>query len=230
MSSSLANDQANDQSAASHQRRSSLSRGLTDFFSGNRNGTAAYPGPITSAAQQANNRRRMSMSNVMGTSPPRLQTNMPLRRGSIASVSSAASSAVDENVIEDDENSAGTAPQPFARRLSFGARALRDIKVPASRAPMSAGAASPTVSRGSFPQIFIVPPPCLEDDTNIWFLIGFWQENTRSNSQGQGEESTQQQRRQSIAALPQPVNRMPVRSMTVDPMQERMLKGDFYFD
>lgn len=204
MSSSLANDQANDQSPASHQRRSSLSRGLTDFLSGNR-GTTAYPGPITSAAQQANNRRRMSMSNVTGTSPPRLQTNMPLRRGSIASVSSAASSAFDENAIEDDEGPASAANQPFARRLSFGARALRDIKIPAGRVSASAGSASPTVSRG------------------------FWQDNSRLNSRGQGEEPVQK-RRQSIAAMPQPVDRMPPRSMAVDPMQERMLKGDFYFD
>lgn len=151
MSSSLANDQVNDQPSTSHQRRSSLSRGLTDLFSGNRSTTAAYPGPITSAAQQANNRRRMSMSNATGTSPPRLQTGMPLRRGSIASVSSAASSTFDENAVEDDENPATAANQPFARRLSFGARALRDIKIPAGRVPASAGAASPTVSRGLLP-------------------------------------------------------------------------------
>jgi len=201
MSSSLANGQANDQSPTFHQRRPSFSLGLTDLFSGNRNTTAAYPGPITSAAQQANNRRRMSMSSVTGTSPPRLQTNMPLRRGSIASVSSAASSAYDENAVEDDEGPPVSANQPFARRLSFGARALRDIKIPAGRVP---GAASPTVSRG------------------------FWQDNSRLNPQSHDEESIKK-RRQSIATMPQPVDRIPPR-MTVDPMQERMLKGDFYFD
>lgn len=141
-------DQANDQPSASQQRRSSLSWGLTDFFSGNRSATTTYPGPITSAAQQANNRRRMSMSNVTGTSPPRLQTNMDLRRGSMTSVSSVASSAVDENAVEDEE-SPSSANQPFARRLSFGARALRDIRIPAGRVLTGAGA-SPTVPRGSF--------------------------------------------------------------------------------
>lgn len=143
--SSSPSDQANDQPPAQQQRRSSVSWGLTDFFSGNRSTTATYPGPI-SAAQQANNRRRMSMSNATGTSPPRLQTNMDLRRGSMASVSSATSSAVDENAVEDEE-SPGSANQPFARRLSFGARALRDIRIPAGRVAANA-AASPTVSRG----------------------------------------------------------------------------------
>lgn len=156
MSASQTNDQANDQPPAPHQRRASLSRGLTDFFTSSR-GTAAYPGPIASAAAQANNRRRMSMSSATGTSPPRLQTNMPLRRGSIASVSSAASSAVDENAVDDDEGPA-SGGQPFARRLSFGARALRDIRIPAGRVPN--GSASPTVSRGQSPfpiPSFVIP-------------------------------------------------------------------------
>lgn len=61
------------------------------------------------------------------------------------------------------------------------------------------------------------------------FLLGFWQDSSKLNSQGQRDEPVQQ-RRQSIAALPQPINHIPQRSMTVDPMQERMLKGDFYFD
>ena len=140
----------------SHSRRNSLGPGtLTDFFSTSRvPTTSAYPGPITSAAAQAN-RRRMSMSNASGTSPPRVQTNMSMRRGSISSVSSA-SSAVDESAIEEGEANAGSPPSlggsPFARRLSFGARALRDVRIPQGRNPVnfpvSAGAASPTVTRG----------------------------------------------------------------------------------
>lgn len=218
--SSSPSDQTNDQPSAQQQRRSSVSWGLTDFFSGNRSTTATYPGPITSAAQQANNRRRMSMSNATGTSPPRLQTNMDLRRGSMASVSSAASSAVDENAVEDEE-SPGSANQPFARRLSFGARALRDIRIPTGRVSANA-AASPTVSRGSFAQVSL-----LGFKLTGMLLPGFWQDSSKLNSQ---RDEPAQQRRQSIAALPQPVNHIPQRSMTVDPMQERMLKGDFYFD
>lgn len=140
----------------------------------------------------------------------------------MASVSSAASSAVDENAVEDEESPTN---QPFARRLSFGARALRDIRIPAGRVPINAGV-SPTVSRGSFSQTSM--PPLVFILTGI-FLPGFWQDNSKLNPQGQGGEPVQQ-RRQSIAALPQPVNHIPQRSMTVDPMQERMLKGDFYFD
>lgn len=66
----------------------------------------------------------------------------------MTSVSSVASSAVDENAVEDEE-SPSSANQPFARRLSFGARALRDIRIPAGRVLTGAGA-SPTVPRGSF--------------------------------------------------------------------------------
>lgn len=189
---------ANDQPTEQQPRRGSISRGLTDLFSSSRSTTAAaYPGPIASAA---NSRRRMSISSgITGTSPPRIQAQMPIRRGSIASVSSAASSVVDENAVEDDEGPT----QPFARRLSFGARALRDIRIPGGRVPT--GAASPTVARG------------------------FWGDSGRSNSISQGDEAGQQ-RRQSIATMPEPVNTMPKRSNTVDPMQERMLKGDFYFD
>ncbi|RPA92191.1 hypothetical protein L873DRAFT_217488 [Choiromyces venosus 120613-1] len=199
----------------SHTRRSSLGPGtLTDFFSTSRAPTtSAYPGPITSAAAQAN-RRRMSMSNVSGTSPPRVQTNMAsMRRGSISSVSSA-SSAVDESAIEEGEVNAGSPSSlggsPFARRLSFGARALRDVRIPQGRNPanfpVSAGAASPTVTRG------------------------FWLDG-RSGSQSQGSDRDESpvQRRQSISVMPPPVNAISSKDAH-DPLQERMLKGDFYMD
>lgn len=198
----------------SHSRRGSLGPGtLTDFFSTSRAPTtSAYPGPITSAAAQAN-RRRMSMSNASGTSPPRVQTNMSMRRGSISSVSSA-SSAVDESAIEEGEANAGSPPSlgssPFARRLSFGARALRDVRIPQGRNPVnfpvSAGAASPTVTRG------------------------FWLDG-RSGSQSQGSDRDEApvQRRQSISVMPPPVNAISPKDAH-DPLQERMLKGDFYMD
>jgi len=177
-----------------HARRGSLGPGtLTDFFSTSRvPTTSAYPGPITSAAAQAN-RRRLSMSNASGTSPPRVQTNMSMRRGSISSVSSA-SSAVDESAIEEGEVNAGSpsslGSSPFARRLSFGARALRDVRIPQ----------------------------------------GFWLDG-RSGSQSQGSDRDEApvQRRQSISVIPPPVNAISPKDAH-DPLQERMLKGDFYMD
>ncbi|CUS13781.1 unnamed protein product [Tuber aestivum] len=215
MSSARTSEQAANGQPASytHARRSSMGPGtLTDFFTSRVPTTAPYPGPITSAAAQAN-RRRMSMTNASGTSPPRVQTNMSMRRGSISSVSSA-SSAVDESAIEEGEVNAGSPSSlgggPFARRLSFGARALRDVRIPQGRNPgsfpVSAGAASPTVSRG------------------------FWLDG-RSGSQSQGADRDEApaQRRQSISVMPPPVNAISPKDAH-DPLQERMLKGDFYMD
>lgn len=135
-------------------RRGSLGPGtLADFFTNGRvpTTTSAYPGPISTAAAAHANRRRMSMSNATGTSPPG-QASMSMRRGSISSVSSA-SSVVDESAVEEGDSPTGLGSSPFARRLSFGARAMRDVRVQQGRPfPVSAGATSPTVIRG-------LPPP-----------------------------------------------------------------------
>ncbi|KAF3919324.1 hypothetical protein ABW21_db0202072 [Orbilia brochopaga] len=104
------------------QRRGSI----TEYFRPPQ--PSAYPGPITTAAAQANHRRRMSFSGgLTGTSPP--PSWFGGRRGSMSSVSSTTSSSA----IDTEENDKSTSPvEPpvggFARRLSFGAKALRDVK------------------------------------------------------------------------------------------------------
>ncbi|KAK6529044.1 hypothetical protein TWF694_004264 [Orbilia ellipsospora] len=109
------------------QRRGSI----TEYFRPPQ--PTAYPGPITTAAAQANHRRRMSYSGgVTGTSPPSWFGGYTgARRGSISSVSSTTSSPIDTEAAIDDKASAEP-PTPttgsFGRRLSFGARALRDVK------------------------------------------------------------------------------------------------------
>lgn len=93
-------------------------------------------GPITAAAAQAS-RRRLSLT-TLGLSGAGNNNNGPASpfgslRGRRESISSANSGSIDESAIE-DEPSTGTTPQqsqpttPFARRMSFGARALRDVK------------------------------------------------------------------------------------------------------
>jgi len=142
--------QGNNESSGVRDRRGSFNPGssLSDFLSSNRQPQppSAYPGPITTAAAHANNQRRMSISSANG-SPPQGPGNFSLRRGSVSSNSSV-SSVQDESAIDDSEPAAGSPSSPFVRRMSWGARALRDVRLPSARVPPSPGASSPTVSRG----------------------------------------------------------------------------------
>ena len=125
----------------SNDRRASFAPGqkLTDLFglsppANNPSVPSAYPGPIAAAAAnaQAQQRRRMSIS-TLGLSGSPTQTSpfgaMRPRRGSVSSASEAASvneNAIDETGEAGPPSSAGSSP--FARRLSFGARAMRDVR------------------------------------------------------------------------------------------------------
>ncbi|KAJ2904802.1 hypothetical protein MKZ38_007158 [Zalerion maritima] len=93
-------------------------------------GTAAFPGPITTAAL-GDQRRRLSLSasagvGLSGTSP----NSAFLRR---ASLSTNASEVIDENAVEDEEVPSRS---PFKRRMSFSAgtsaASMRSRGVPAS--------------------------------------------------------------------------------------------------
>ncbi|EPS36429.1 hypothetical protein H072_10060 [Dactylellina haptotyla CBS 200.50] len=125
MSSESSNDNSSSSTSNFPQRRGSI----TEYFRPPQPST--YPGPITTAAAQANHRRRMSYSGtgLTGTSPPAWFGGYTgARRGSMSSVSSTTSSPID---IESDDKLPAEPPTPtsgFARRLSFGARALRDVK------------------------------------------------------------------------------------------------------
>lgn len=87
-----------------------------------------YPGPITTAAVNAQ-RRRLSLTTI-GLSASPNQTSPFQTRPRTESLSSANSGSVDESPFEDDPTpSASSNPAtPFARRLSFGARAMRDVR------------------------------------------------------------------------------------------------------
>lgn len=119
-------------------RRASFTPGqkLSGLFSRSpptNNGTSAYPGPIVTAAAnaQAQQRRRTSLSLGIGGSPTAtspFSANSCNRQSSFGS-SNSPSGSIEENAIEDgDAASNSPPPSPFLRRMSFGARALRDAR------------------------------------------------------------------------------------------------------
>lgn len=120
-------------------RRASFSPGqkISEFLgrSTNNNGSGPplYPSPITTAAAnaQAQQRRRMSITSLgLSGSPTQTSAFVSARaRQESFSSGTSQSTSIDENVIEDgDALQNGSPNSPFARRMSFGARALRDVK------------------------------------------------------------------------------------------------------
>lgn len=184
--------------ATNPERRGST---LSDYFIASRV-PQSYPGPITTAAAQAN-QRRMSTSSA---SPPQFTPNYRMRRGSVSSVSST-SSAADESAIDDSGDApVGEPMSPLARRMSWGARAFKDYKLPMNTPrTQGAGPPSPVVSRG------------------------FWMDNKPG-----GSNDPRQRRRMSTSSMPPPATAMPPAKEPAapkpDPFQERILKGDFYMD
>lgn len=87
-----------------------------------------YPGPITNAAAQAQ-RRRMSLTTLGLSGSPTAPSPFGSYRGRGESVGSANSGSIDESAVEDEfAKDQSTPTTPFARRMSFGARAMRDIR------------------------------------------------------------------------------------------------------
>jgi hypothetical protein len=106
--------------------------GRPNGYSGQQGAAQGASGPITTAAANAQ-RRRLSLTTIgLGASPS--QTSPFLnQRTRTESISSANSGSVDESPFEDDYAPSTSATSsnpatPFARRLSFGARALRDVR------------------------------------------------------------------------------------------------------
>lgn len=113
-----------------------------------------YPGPITTAAAQAQ-RRRMSLTTVgLSGSSPNSTSPFNSFRGHRDSISSANSGSIDESAIEDDlaPKDASAPTTPFARRMSFGARAMRDIRNSSGGTGGGGGGGSPGQNNGRSPQ------------------------------------------------------------------------------
>lgn len=193
-----ASDDRNDAQNIPHYRRASFSPGtsLSELFTG-RSAPVPYPGPNAAAAQR---NRRVSIS---GTSPTGGQPMSSLRRGSVSSISSSAS-GLDEGAIDEVDS---VPANPFVRRMSFGARALRDFRMPVSRISQPHSPVSSPSVRG-----------------------GQWIEPPKSNSPPLPHpgENPHHQRRPSLSTMPLPVT--VTKQALEDPLQERILKGDFYMD
>ncbi|KAK6406856.1 hypothetical protein LTR95_018618 [Oleoguttula sp. CCFEE 5521] len=148
-------------------RRSSFAgQTFADLFGGSRPARPSnndsqpaqqFPGPITSAAAQAQ-QRRLSIA-TLGLSGSPNSTTSPF--GSLRglnrrdSLSSANSGSLDESAIEDEPSTttagSGSVPHtPFARRMSFGARAMRDIRT-SSGSTGGGGGISPGLQNGRSP-------------------------------------------------------------------------------
>lgn len=109
-------------------RSGSISRQSSDY-----NGSSQQPyngaGPITSAAAQAQ-RRRLSLTTLGLSGSPNQASPFGSYNSRRDSYGTAGSDSIDESAIEDDEIRAPnpTPATPFARRMSFGAKALRDVR------------------------------------------------------------------------------------------------------
>jgi hypothetical protein len=118
---------------ATGRRRSSIAGQFVDLF-GNRPsnaGTSApntVPGPITSAAAQAQ-QRRLSLTTVGLSGSPNQTSPFGSVRSRGDSFSSSNSGTVEESPFEEGDAPTSSVPTtPFARRMSFGARAMQNMR------------------------------------------------------------------------------------------------------
>ncbi|EME80442.1 uncharacterized protein MYCFIDRAFT_111933, partial [Pseudocercospora fijiensis CIRAD86] len=175
----------------------------------------SYPGSIAHAAASAQ-RRRLSIS-TLGLSASPNSSPFGSYNNRRDSYGTAGSDSIDESAIEDEPGPANAAPQtPFARRMSFGAKALRDVRTGGTTSPSQNGSE------------------------------GFnWSENFRTRAErswvgggssgfgfGQSSPPGRQDRSKSVAVMEPPAREMPKPKEQVRPdhFQERILKGDFYMD
>lgn len=210
-----------------------------------------HPGPIAAAAAsaQATQRRRMSVS-TLGLSGSPTQTspfgNFRGRQESVSSTSSG-SAAVEESAIEEGDAGSGSTPStPFARRMSFGARALRDVRAGSGnvngRTSTNPASSTPAKGRG------LSSSPGGEEEASKKASNGFtrrigegfnWSDQLRSRAQRSSSITSppipaaaaqDHQQATSVATVQPPVKEIPKVSKAPDPFQERILKGDFYMD
>ncbi|KAI4256973.1 MAG: hypothetical protein LQ352_001862 [Teloschistes flavicans] len=199
-------------------------------------GTGAYPTPITTAAAnaQAQQRRRLSITSLglsggLSGSPTQASAFARARQSSL-STNASNSTSIDENAIEEGDAAplSASPTSTFARRMSSGARALREVRTGSGNAN---GRSSTTPNNA----------PSVKGRGE-----GFdWSEQLRSRA-GRSSSITSpptsapavsQRERQATAAPPPPSEAPPKRTSRVfssdrvpDHFQERILKGDFYMD
>jgi len=217
-------------------------------------GTTAYPGPIATAAAnaQAQHRRRTSVTALgLGSSPT--QSMFGGVRNRTESVSSNGNNSIDESAIEEgDAAPPSTSPSsPFGRRLSFGARALRDSRAGNSnnngRSSINSST-SPAVSKGRVVSSSQASAGDYAKRLSNQFHArsgeGFtWSEQLRSRAERSSSITSPSSAvppapvceppRSAPLVAPEPPTKTPPAKrerQVPDHFQERILKGDFYMD
>jgi hypothetical protein len=282
------------------RRRSSFAGQFVDLFGRSSSSStagnaqpAAYPGPITEAAAQAQ-RRRLSLTTLGLSGSPNQTSPFTPARTRTESTSSANSGSVDENPFEDIDiaPSSSLPATPFGRRLSFGARALRDVRTGSVTSPNGNGGSGggggggssgngnprPSVSKAStssstsrstpptaksnhgrglssfstslmrsssLSSKHVTEDPSLTGASSAFTAgQGFdFAENLRSRAErgsistasglgggGGGMPSPPLHHRAKSVATESPTQAVPKQPRVPDPIQERMLRGDFYMD
>ncbi|KAI1082937.1 hypothetical protein F5B20DRAFT_490017 [Whalleya microplaca] len=132
---------SNDNPNNNDRRHSVTSAAFSNLFSrgngnGNGNGNGHSRESVSSAAAR-DQRRRLSVTTLglSGSSPNSATTPFGIRRGSISTTTS---DSIDESAVEDDETVRAGPTSPFARRMSFGAQAMRNMR-PGAGSPGSTG-------------------------------------------------------------------------------------------
>ncbi|KAI1400185.1 hypothetical protein F4819DRAFT_497508 [Hypoxylon fuscum] len=129
----MSNDSANNGSP-NDRRGSVTTAAFSNLFHRSNSTSAGTGGGRESAASAAarDQRRRLSITTLglSGASPNSASTPFGIRRGSISTNNS---DSIDESAVEDDETAKAGVTSPFARRMSFGAQAMRNLRTgPAS--------------------------------------------------------------------------------------------------
>lgn len=198
--------------------------------------------PTKEAASAQANQRRLSIT-TLGLSGSPTQTsafgNRSFRRGSMSS--SWGSSAPNEDAVAEDADG-GSPNSPFARRVSFGAQALRDARsgsIGNGRVPPGSLSAGARPSARS-PASIATSPQDERSNASRRVGEGFnWSEALRTRAERapsiSGPISPAQarqpshQRAASIASMEQPLREIPKQPKQNKPdfFQEKILRGDF---
>jgi hypothetical protein len=211
---------------ARNRRGSVTSAAFSSLFQRSNSTSTGSSGAQVSptSAMARDQRRRLSVTTLglSGGGPASATAAFGgLRRGSISTNNS---DSIDENAV-DDEDSSRTAPTtPFARRMSFGANAMRTMRAPAGTSP------------GSTDQGFNWSEQLRSraESSVSGMRPSFVSAATGGSPPRTG--NSYHDRAKSVSDMPAPPQqaaamkpKQPERPKP-DAMQERILKGDFYMD
>ncbi|KAI1446678.1 hypothetical protein F5Y02DRAFT_416565 [Annulohypoxylon stygium] len=120
----MSND--NNNGPPSDRRGSVTSAAFSNLFHRSNSTSTGNGRESVSSAAARDQRRRLSVTTLgLGTSPNAQNAPFGMRRGSISTNNS---DSIDENAIDDEESAKAGPNSPFARRMSFGAQAMRNLR------------------------------------------------------------------------------------------------------